>query len=112
MKEQQFKVPGYEFQEINTGTPLSDGVELDFHKANPALKAYTEIAMNAALNTMPEARPVPLFERQPTAPHEQIGNRSERLEMVRRSHAQGVEIDVLAVDAMQGMVRGKLDLAA
>lgn len=112
MKEQQFKIPGFEFQEINTGTPLNDGAELDFHKANPALKAYTEIAMNAALNTMPQAKEVPLFEREPTALHEQIGNRSERLEAVRRSHAQGVEIDILAVDAMQGMVRDKFGIAA
>jgi hypothetical protein len=112
MKEQQFKVPGFEFQEINTGTPLSDGAELDFHKANPALKTYTEIAMNAALNTMPEIKPVPLFERQPVTPLEQINVYGERAETMRRAEAQGIEIDTLAVDAMQGMVRGKLDLAA
>ncbi len=111
MKEQQFKIPGYEFQEINT-TPLDDGAELDFHKANPELKTYTEIAMNAALNSMPEVKPVPLFERQPASPLEEVGMYAERSEVMRKAKAHGVEIDTLAVGAMQGMVRGKLDLAA
>lgn len=112
MKEQQFNVPGFEFQEINAGTLLSDGVELDFHKANPALKAYTEVAMNAALNTMPEAKVVPLFERNPITPRDQIDTYGERAHEMRRAKAQGVEIDSFAVDAMQEMVRGKFDLAA
>ena len=109
MNNKEFKIPSFpayiETGDVNSTdtTSFQNGDVLEFHKGREDLKPVSEIH-NEAVNfaaEIPESVEVDLFAFEAKTPLQTVDVAGKKVEQMRKARAAGVEIDALAITALQ-----------